>query len=116
MLRKGLLMLGGALAVLTLVGLAVDRSATMLWFDAIAAILSIGSAFIVEDEHALGISRGSSPAVIGLGLMAVFLVGRAWHQPGWAVWPTFVLGVAALALSMAVVAERHHELRTHAHF
>ena len=78
MLRKGLLILGGALALLSVVGLAVDRHATLLWFVVMAAMLSIGSAFIIEDEHALGISRGAAPAVIGLGLMAVFVVGLAW--------------------------------------
>jgi hypothetical protein len=81
MLRKGLLILGGALALLSVVGLAVDRSATLLWFVVMAAMLSIGSAFIVEDEHALGISRGAAPGMIGLGLMAVFVAGLASHQP-----------------------------------
>jgi hypothetical protein len=115
MLRKGLLILGGALALFSVVGLAVDRSATMLWFVVMAAMLSIGSAFIVEDEHALGSSRGAAPGMIGLGLIAVFVVGLAWHQPAWSVWLTFVLGIAALAVSMAVVIDRHHDLRVHAH-
>jgi hypothetical protein len=111
MLRKGLLILGGALALLSVVGLAVDRHATLLWFVVMAAMLSIGSAFIIEDEHALGISRGAAPAMIGLGLMAVFVVGLAWHQPAWAIWLTFVLGLAELVLSMAAVADRHLDLR-----
>ncbi len=115
MLRKGLLILGGALALLSVVGLAADRSATLLWFVVMAAMLSFASAFIVEDEHALGISRGAGPAMIGLGLMAVVVAGLAGHQPAWSVWLTFVLGIAALALSMAVVADRHHDMRTHAH-
>ena len=115
MLRKGLLVLGGALALLTVVGLALDRSATMLWFVVMAAMLSIGCAFIVEDEHALGISRGVAPALIGLGLMAVFVVGLAWHQPAWAVWLTLMLGLCQLALSLVVIADRHIDLRIHAH-
>ena len=115
MLRKGLLILGGALALLSVIGLAVDRSATLLWFVVMAAMVSIGSAFIVEDEHALGISRGAAPAVIGLGLMAVFVAGLSSHQPAWSVWLTFVLGLAALALAMAVVADRHLDLRLPRH-
>jgi len=115
MLRKGLLILGGALALLSVVGLAANRSATLLWFVVMAALLSIGSAFIIEDEHALGISRGSAPAMIGLGLMAVFVAGLASHQPAWSVWLTFVLGMAQLALAAAVVADRHLDMRLPRH-
>jgi len=61
MLRKGLLILGGALALLSVIGLAVDLTATLLWFVVMAAMVSIGSAFIIEDEHALGISRAPRP-------------------------------------------------------
>jgi hypothetical protein len=115
MLRKGLLILGGALAVLSGVGLAVDRQATMLWFLVIAAILSIGGAFVVEDDRVLGISRGAGPAVIGLGLIAVFIAGLASHQPAWAVWPTLILGFAGVALGGLLTAGRHDDLQTHAH-
>jgi len=115
MLRKGLLVLGGASALLSVVGLLANPSATLLWFVVMAAMLSVASAFIVEDEHALGISRGAGPAMIGLGLIAAFLFGLAGHQPAWAVWLTLLLGIGSLALAMAVVADRHHDLRTHAH-
>ncbi len=115
MLRKGLLILGGALALLSVVGLAVDRQATMLWFVVIAAILSIGGAFVVEDEHALGISRGAGPAVIGIGLTAVFAVGLAAHQPAWAVWSTLLLGLAGLVLGMMLEVLQHYETDLPAH-
>jgi FtsH-binding integral membrane protein len=115
MLRKGLLILGGALALLSVVGLAANHSATLLWFVVMAAMLSIGLAFVIEDEHALGMSRGAAPAMIGIGLIAVFVVGLASHQPAWAVWLTFVLGAAALGLSMAVVADRHFDLHVPRH-
>lgn len=118
MLRKGLLILGGALALLSLVGLLVDRQATLLWFDAIAAIISIGSAFIIEDEHALGISRGAAPGVIGLGLVAVFIAGRAGGQAAWAVWLTLALSIASLALSIGsyfgLFVERYRQVDAHA--
>lgn len=115
MLRKGLLILGGALALLSVVGLAVDRQATMLWFVVIAAILSIGGAFVVEDDRTLGISRGAGPAVIGLGLIAVFIVGLASHQPAWAVWPTLLLGLGGLTLGALLFVGRHDDVQTHAH-
>jgi hypothetical protein len=115
MLRKGLLILGGALALLAVIGLVVDRQATMLWFVVIAAILSIGGAFVVEDEHALELSRGLGPTVIGLGLVAVVVVGFAAHQPAWAVWLTLLIGLGELILGGALYAQRHHELQTHAH-
>lgn len=115
MLRKGLLILGGALALLSVLGLLADRQATILWFDAMAAMLAIGGAFIVEDEHALGLSRGAGPTVIGLGLIAVFIAGRAGHQAAWAIWLTFVLGLAAIVLGAALTVNRHHEVRPHAH-
>ncbi len=115
MLRKGLLILGSALGLLSVLGLVADRQATILWFDVMAAMLAIGGAFIVEDEHALGISRGAAPAVIGLGLIAVFIAGRASHQVSWAVWLTFLLGVAALILGSALTLRSHREMQSHAH-
>lgn len=114
MLRKGLLILGGALALLSVVGLAVDRRATMLWFVVIAAILSIGVAFVVEDEHALGISRGAGPAVIGVGLIGVFVVGLAAHQPPWAVWLTLLLGLGGLMLGGTLEIQQHYDSESHA--
>lgn len=115
MLRKGLLILGGALALLAVIGLVVDRQATMLWFVVIGAILSIGGAFVVEDEHTLGISRGAGPAVIGLGLVAVFIVGLATHQPAWAVWLTLLFGLGELALGATLEVQQHYDTPTHAH-
>jgi hypothetical protein len=115
MLRKGLLILGGALALLAVVGLAADRQATMLWFVAIAAILSIGGAFVVEDERVLRISRGAGPAVIGLGLIAVFVVGFAAHQPAWAVWLTLLLGLAGVVLGAMLSVLQHYDAPTHRH-
>ncbi len=114
-----MLVLGAALALLAVIGLAVDRQATLLWFDAIAAMISIGGAFIVEDEREIGLSLGLGPMVIGLGLIAVFIAGvagLAGHQPAWAVWANFVLGCASLALGVALTVGRRLELGTPAHW
>ncbi|HSS40100.1 MAG TPA: hypothetical protein VLT58_15140, partial [Polyangia bacterium] len=71
MVRKSCFVLGIGLAILWWVGLSENHSATVLWFDAVAAVLSFGMAALVEEpEHSPG--RAAGPAVLGVGLAAVW--------------------------------------------
>jgi hypothetical protein len=116
MVRVGLVILGTALGLLSAFGLSADRGVTMLWFDAIAAIVAFGSALIIEDEQQLGTSLAGAPGMLAAGLVAVGLVGLAWGQPRWAVALNFVLAAVALVLAITGLSEGrwHVSRRTHA--
>src|SRR5947199_310202 len=53
MVRKGVVILGIGLALLSALGLAADRHAHLLWFNVLAAILSIGGVGLI-DQRDLG--------------------------------------------------------------
>jgi hypothetical protein len=104
MIRRGSVVLGVALAALAGFGLWADRSAVMLWFDLVAAILAFGVAAL-EREDELGPSRGWGPAAIGLGLAALWIAGLTTNQPRWAVWANFLAACAFLALAAMSAAQ-----------
>jgi len=103
MIRKGVVGLGVALAAFAVIGLRVDSGATILWFDLVAAVLSVGIAGL-EHEEEMGASRALAPVLVGLGLAAVWIGGLAAGQPRWAAWGNFVAAAAYLGLAAASVA------------
>jgi hypothetical protein len=105
MIRVGAIVLGVGLALLWALGLWADRSATILWFDAVLALLSFGVAAL-EREDELGVSRGGAPALIALGLAAVGILGTAAGQARWAAIANFVFACAYAALAVAGASRR----------
>jgi hypothetical protein len=114
MIRRGAVVLGVALAALAGFGLWADRSAVMLWFDLVAAILAFGVAAL-EREDELGATRGWGPAAIGLGLGALWIAGLTSGQPRWAVWANFLFACAFLALAVMGAAEGRRAATAVAH-
>ncbi len=104
MVRKSCFVLGAGLAILWWVGLSKNHTATLLWFDAVAAVLSFGMAGLIEDAEQKP-SRALGPAVLGLGLAAVWLGGLASGQPIWASWLNFVFALAYIGVATATVME-----------
>ena len=102
MVRKSCFILGIGLGLLWWVGLSENQSASVLWFDAIAAVLSFGMAALIEDPERSP-SRALGPAVLGVGLAAVWIGGMAAHQPVWASWLNFAFAVAFLAVASSAV-------------
>jgi hypothetical protein len=100
MVRKSCFLLGIGLAILWWVGLSENHAATILWFDAVGAVLSFGIAALVEDPERKP-SRALGPAVLGLGLGAVWIAALAAQQPLWAAWLNFVFAVAYLGVATA---------------
>ncbi|HVT07151.1 MAG TPA: hypothetical protein VHO67_06825 [Polyangia bacterium] len=98
MVRKSCLILGIGLAILWWVGLSRNQSATLLWFDAVAAVLAFGMAALLEGPEDSP-SRPLGPAVVGLGLAAVWIGGMAAHQPVWASWLNFAFAAAFLGVA-----------------
>ncbi len=106
MVRKSCFVLGIGLAILWWVGLSENQSATVLWFDAVAAVLSFGMAALVEEpEHSPG--RAAGPAVLGVGLAAVWIGGMAAHQPIWASWLNFVFALAFMGVATSAALGTH---------
>ncbi len=100
MVRNSCFILGIALGVFWWVGLSRNAAATVLWFDAVAAVLAFGTAALVsEPEH--NPSRLGGPVVIGLGLAVLWIVGMSAGQPGWANWLNFVFALCFLGLAVA---------------
>ena len=105
MIRAGAIALGIGLTALWALGLWADRSAVILWFDAVLALLSFGVAGL-EREDELGLSRGGPPALIALGLAVLAIVGIAAGQPRWVNGANFLFACAYLALAIAGASHR----------
>jgi hypothetical protein len=100
MVKTGAAVLGGVLALLWALGLAIDRHATILWFDAVLALVSF-AVVLLEHEEEMGTTRAAAPGLIGVGLVAVGIGGLALGQPRWASWANLLMACAYLALAVA---------------
>src|SRR5688572_12257904 len=50
MVRKGSFLIGAGLALMWWIGLSLDASAKILWFDAVAAVVAFGIGGLVDDS------------------------------------------------------------------
>jgi hypothetical protein len=98
MVRKSCFILGIGLAILWWVGLSENHSATVLWFDAVGAVLAFGIAALLPDPET-NPSRALGPGLLGLGLAAVWIAGMSAHQPIWAAWLNFAFSLAFLGVA-----------------
>jgi hypothetical protein len=98
MVRISSFVLGLALALFWWIGLQLDRSATILWFDAVAAILSFAVGGLVDDEHPAS-AHAAPPALLGLGLAVLWIAGTAGGQPAWVNWLNLFFGLTYLAVA-----------------
>lgn len=112
MVRRSSLVIGVGLALLWAIGLMLDHHASLLWFNAVAAVIAFGIAGLVDDEH--NPANAFGPAMLGLGLAALWIVGIASRQPSWAVWAQFPFAVACLAVAVMAASGRQVELRSRA--
>jgi hypothetical protein len=100
--RKSCFVLGLALAALWAIGLALDRSASILWFDAVAAIVSFGVAALVDDSSP-DPARAFGPAFLAVGLGALFIIGASTRQPIWATWLNLLFAIAYIGVAIVAV-------------
>jgi hypothetical protein len=112
MVRKSSFVIGLGLAVLWWLGLSIDQSARVLWFDAVAAVLSFGIGGLVnepaEGEPAVG--GAIACAVMSVGLGALWIIGMSTRQPAWANWFNFLFAVAYMATAVLAVSGRRVHL------
>jgi hypothetical protein len=113
MVRKSLLLLGLGLAILWWFGLSRNASATVLWFDAVGAVLSFGSAGLIGDADESS-SLTVVPALFGLGFGAVAVASGARGQPAWATWMNFLFALAYLGVAIAAGLGARRRLHAHA--
>jgi hypothetical protein len=100
MVRKSCFILGMALGIFWWIGLSENQGATLLWFDAVAAVAAFGTAALLSDPERSP-SRAFGPALLGLGLAVVWVVGMATGQPVWATWLNFAFAVAFLGVAVS---------------
>ena len=111
MVRKGSFLIGAGLALMWWIGLSLDSSAKILWFDAVGAVLAFGIGGLVDDSVERRQSYAAGPAVLGVGLAAVWILGMAFRQPFWVNWMNFLFAACSLGLAIAAGSKRHVEAR-----
>jgi hypothetical protein len=107
MVRRSSFVIGLGLALFWWIGLSLNANATLLWFDAVAAVIAFAIGGLVDDTagepnpaNALG------PAVLGIGLLAVWIAGLSISAPAWVSWLNFAFGVACLAVAVMALGAR----------
>jgi len=115
MVRKSCFILGIGLAILWWVGLSQNHAATILWFDAVGAVLAFGIAALLPDPEEATPSRALGPALLGLGLAAVWIAGMAAGQPIWASWLNFAFALAFMGVGTSAVLATRSAHQRHAH-
>lgn len=95
MLRASLTALGIAMLLLWIVGVVDHSTDWMTWLSGIAALLTFLLVPITRDDVGpAAVSIG--PNLIGLGLIAIFIVGIATAASAWLTWFNFAAGCAYL--------------------
>lgn len=117
MVRKSCFLLGLALALTWWIGLSRDHTATVLWFNAVGAVLAFGIGGLVDDTGRRP-SHAAGPVVLGLGMGAVGIAGMAAHQPLWANLLNLTFGIAFMAVAVAAIGVNrlvpaHSRMRRH---
>ena len=111
MVRRSSFIIGLGLALFWWIGLSLNHNATLLWFDAVGAVLAFGIGGLVDDTVEHNPSYALGPAVLGLGLAVVWIVGMASSQPRWVPWFNFLFAAASLAVAvMAAATGRRYQV------
>jgi hypothetical protein len=114
MVRRSSFLIGLGLALFWWIGLSLNHNATLLWFDAVAAVVAFGIGGLVDDTVQHRPSDAFGPAVLGLGLAVLWIVGIASRQPAWVSWLNFPFAVACLAVAVMALGRGRAEVTSHA--
>jgi hypothetical protein len=110
MVRRGSFVIGLGLALFWWIGLSLNASATLLWFDAVAAVIAFAIGGLVDDTVESKPSNALGPALLGLGLGAVWIAGLASGAPAWVTWPNFAFAVACVAVAFMSLGARSQRI------
>ena len=114
MVRRSSFIIGLGLALLWWIGLSLNSSATLLWFDAIGAVVAFAIGGLVDDTVEPNPAYAFGPGMLGLGLAAVWIVGIATRQPIWVSWFNFLFAVACLAVAVMALGRGRVQLESRA--
>src|SRR5262245_58443761 len=106
MVRRSSFLIGLGLALLWWIGLSFNASATLLWFDAVGAVVAFAIGGLVDDTVEHNPANALGPALLGIGLAVVWIVGLASHQPWWVAWMNFLAAAACLAVAILTAGAR----------
>jgi hypothetical protein len=109
MARVGSVVLGVGLVVLWIVGMNHFATAWLTWMDGMAGLISFVIAALIPGET--GRSSAGAPSVVGVGLVALWLVALGTDATNWLAWWTLGFGCAYLLVSIASVAPPLRQLR-----
>jgi hypothetical protein len=115
MVRRSSFIIGLGLAVFWWIGLSMKPSVTMLWFDAVGAVVAFAIGGLVDDTAEHNSANAFGPAMLGLGLAAVWIAGIATRQPVWFTWVNFLFAAASLATAVLALSAHQVQVRRHSH-
>jgi hypothetical protein len=110
MVRRGSFLIGLGLALLWWIGLSLNHSATLLWFDALGAVVAFGIGGLVDDTVERKPANALGPTVLALGLAIVWIVALVSRQPAWVAWFNFLFAAASATVAVLTLGGRRFEL------
>ena len=115
MVRRTSFIIGLGLALFWWIGLSMKPSVTMLWFDAVGAVIAFAVGGLIDDTVEHNPANAFGPAILGLGLAAVWIAGIATRQPVWFTWVNFLFAAASLATAVLALSARQVQVHRHSH-
>jgi hypothetical protein len=110
MVRRGSFLIGLGLALLWWIGLILHSSATMLWFDAVGAVIAFAIGGLVDDSYEPNPANALAPSLLGLGLAVVWIAALVSRQPWWVAWFNFLFAAACFAVAILSLGARRFGL------
>jgi hypothetical protein len=114
MVRRGSFLIGLGLALFWWIGLSVNHNATLLWFDALGAVVAFAIGGLIDDTVEANPGNALGPALLGLGLAAVWIAALASRQPWWVAWLNFLFAAASFAVAILAMGARRFGFAQHA--
>lgn len=112
MLRLFPALIGLGLAALWVIGLSVDATTWLTWFDGIGATLAFASVGLIPERRS-GLVAAFCLGGLAAGLLALWLVGVVRHATPWLTWWTLVAaGLTAASAFGAALQGAFDDLRT----
>ena len=110
MVRRSSFLIGLGLALFWWIGLSLNSSATMLWFDAVGAVIAFAIGGLVDDTFEVTPGNALGPSLLGLGLAVVWIAALVSHQPWWVAWGNFLFSAACFAVAILSLGGRRFGL------
>jgi hypothetical protein len=106
MVRRSSFVIGLGLALFWWIGLSLNPNAHLLWFDAVGAVVAFAIGGLVDDTVESNPGNALGPALLGIGLAAVWIAGLASGQRWWVSWLNFPFAAACFAVAVLALGSR----------